>query len=152
MTTLLNLKHLQPPKIEIFPGTANEPTIIDYPATAGMSVLAQMDHAHDFEGYCLKNRFGVRCDAPLPVDKEAEVISYVKEHLGDLLPWQEDFLRAVVKGEHLFEHKVRHVDTRKYEPHTYGFFETAKSVVDHKIDPSEWEIVSRPAFPFRSMK
>lgn len=162
MTAPLNLKDLQPPKIEIFWGTANVPAVVDYPRTVGQSVLASMDHVHDVDGYCLKNRFGIRClknrfaircDDPLPEDKEATLLDFVRDHLGlELLPWQEDFLKAVVSGKHLFEHKLRHVETHKMERETYGFFETAYNRVNVKIDPSEWEIVSRPAFPFRSMK
>lgn len=141
-----------PQTLSIFRGTMTEPAVIDYPSI-GQHVLSLTDHAHDFGGLCIKNRFGARCGDSEPVDHEAEVIDFVKAHLGvDLQPWQEDFLKAVVAGSHPNEHKLRHVKTGRYESATYGFFSTAQSTVNHKNDPSEWEIVSRPAFPFRSMK
>jgi hypothetical protein len=88
-----------------------------------------------------------------PVDRVAETISFVRSVLDvDLLPWQEDFLRAAITGEHVFEHRIRHVDTGQFRKPVYGLFSTAQKVVDRSLDPSEWEIYSRPAFPFRSLK
>jgi hypothetical protein len=44
------------------------------------------------------------------------------------------------------------VDTGQFRKPVYGLFSTAQKVVDRSLDPSEWEIYSRPAFPFRSLK
>lgn len=132
-------------------GTADDPLVINHPER-NYRLLQAANHVHNEMGVCVKNRFAVRCE-PEPRDKVEEVIEFAKTHLGlELEKWQEDFLRAAITGRHTFEHKIRNRYSREWMPQTYGFFGSAKAWVDNSITPGDWEILTRPAFPFRSAK
>lgn len=61
-------------------GTRDKPVIVDSPRT--VLYVDELNHVHDLDGNCIKNRYAVRCDPPLPLPPHGDYQDAIKTVTG----------------------------------------------------------------------